>query len=67
MSLEFIFVVFCLTLISIVAIVFGKDDVAKTAVSALAHRFEETIKTVGQAIKRLNPPQSSNGAEKDDA
>ena len=66
MSLEFTFVVFCLTLISIVAIVFGKDDVAKTAVSALAQRFEETIKTAGQAMKRLTPSQPTNSTNKND-
>ncbi len=55
MNYEFIFVVFSLTLVVIVAIVFGKDDIAKTAVAALAHRFEDTIKTVGQIVKRLTP------------
>ncbi len=51
------FVVFCLTLVfsflalvAIVAIVFGQNDIAKTAVSALAKQLENAIKVVKQAI-----------------
>ena len=60
-------VVFCLTLVAIVAIVFGKDDIAKKAVTALAQRFEDTIKAAGHVVKRLapkQPPHNTNPNEK---
>ena len=66
MNVEFIFVVFCLTLIGIVAIVFGKEDIAKTAVSSLAKRFEDAIQVVGEAVKLLTVQQSSKNTKPDE-
>ncbi|GIK53462.1 MAG: hypothetical protein BroJett014_24350 [Planctomycetota bacterium] len=66
MNIEFVFVVFCLTLIGIIAIVFGKEDIAKIAVSSLAKRFEDVIQAVGEAVKLVTEQQISKNTKPDE-
>lgn len=46
MNLEFVFVVFCLTVIALVAIRYGENKVAEKAISAMSELAHKTLRVL---------------------